>query len=249
MKYILPIVTAVLAATLVFFLMHHTMAVHGRTSSAAIELTSAKESVTKRFQEITHDIEGRLTAFSEEVAVDQLFSLRLLAESNRSAPEVTLKAGQFLKPMGFSLLDIADSSCSLLSSGEFPASAGSSVSQKVKVLSEEAKILEDNIMGQKALTLQAKRKFMIAGSIPFYALGGCVVDERFLDELSPCSTVRVLLKQGTSVTGMPSVRTISEVKDDKIIINDKEYPAFEIAFPYAGAGETPRLIGVLEHRR
>ena len=248
MKYLLLIMTALLAGIVVFFVMRRETAGRG-CESAATELAATKESVTKRLHEITYDIAGRLEAFADEVASDQQFSLRLLAENNRSAPEVALKARQFLKPMGFSLLDVTDSAYVILSSGEFPASAGNSASQKVMLLSEEPKILEDNIVGQKALTFQAKRKFMIAGSIPFYALGGLIVDDRFLGELSPRSGVRVLLKQGSTVLGMPSVRTISGVKDGKIIVNDKEYPAFEMALPYAGEGEAPQLIVVLERRK
>jgi hypothetical protein len=216
--------------------------------TAAVELAAAKESVTKRLQELSRDIAERLAAFSDEVGSDQLFSLRLLVENNRSSPEVAQKAGRFLKPMGFTLLDVTDSAFVILSSGEFPASAGQNVSQKVKLLADEPKILEDNIVGQKVLTFQAKHTFLIAGSIPFYALGGVTVDERFHEGLSPRSGVRVLLKQGTEVVGMASVRTISEVKNGKVIINDKEYPAFETPLPYAGSGDAPRLIIVLEHR-
>jgi hypothetical protein len=215
---------------------------HSQTGAGSPSLAMARESIEKRLQEISHDISVRLSAFADEVGADQQFSLRLLAENNRSAPEVTQKAGQFIRPMGFAVLDIADSSYTLLSSGEFPASAGQNVSSKVKLLSDDPKMLEDVIVGQKALTLQARHNFFIAGSIPFYALGGVIVDEKFLQGLTPYSGVQVLLKQGNTIVGM-TVKTISDLKNGAIIINDKEYPAFEIDLPYTGQGEIPKLIG------
>lgn len=245
MKYVLPIITAVLAGALIFCLMRYQTSAKSGVA-AQRELAYTKEAVEKRFREKAADIVERLTAFSQEVASDQLFSLRLLVENNPSAPEVTGKAGQFLKPMGFSLLDITDSSFVILSSGGFPASAGNGSAQRGAALSGEPKFLNDNLMGQSVLSLQAKREFAIAGTIRFYVLGGVIVDDRFLASLSPGAGIRVLLQQGTSVMGMPGVRAISDVKNGKIIINDKEYPAFRMDVPFAGEGQPPAFIVVVE---
>jgi hypothetical protein len=210
------------------------------------ELAVLKSSVTQRLRETTADIKTRLSAFCKEVAGDQLFSLRLLVENNPTAPEVTNKACQFLKPMGFSLLEIADSGYTLISCGQFPASVGNSVASKGELLSGEPAVLIDRVMSGEVLSYQAKCAFTIAESITFYAMGGMVIDNAWLKRLSPREGVTVLLKQGATVLGLDKVRTISEVKDGKIIINDKEYAAVEIPLASVGSGEIPHLIAVLK---
>jgi hypothetical protein len=113
------------------------------------ELSVCNQEVSKRFREMTDDVATRLSAFASEVAADQLFSLRLLAEGNRSAPEVTAKAGQFMSPMGFSVLTILDSASIIISSGDFPASTGNNALQKASLLTPEPKIIADQILGKK----------------------------------------------------------------------------------------------------
>jgi hypothetical protein len=216
------------------------------TSVDTLELAAVKTSVERRLVETTSDIKTRLSAFCKEVAGDQLFSLRLLVENNPTAPEVTNKATQFLKPMGFSLLEIADSGYTLISCGQFPASVGNSVASKGELLSDEPVILADRVMGADVLSFQAKCAFTIAESIPFYAMGGVTIDTDWLKRLSPREGVTVLLKQGATVLGLDNVKTISDVKDGKVIINDKEFAAVEIPLPHAGGTEAPRLIAVLK---
>lgn len=210
------------------------------------ELAVLKSSVTQRLRETTADIKTRLSAFCKEVAGDQLFSLRLLVENNPTAPEVTNKACQFLKPMGFSLLEIADSGFTLISCGQFPASVGNSVVSKGELLFDEPAVLTDRIMSGEVLSYQAKCAFTIAESITFYAMGGVVIDNAWLKRLSPREGVTVLLKQGATVFGLDNVKTISEVKDGKVIINDKEYAAVEIPLLSAGNAAAPHLIAVLK---
>jgi hypothetical protein len=212
----------------------------------ASELAVMKKSVEQRLKETTADIKTRLSAFCREVAGDQLFSLKLLVEGNPTAPEVTNKATQFLKPMGFSLLEIADSGYALISCGQFPASVGNSVASKGELLSDEPVVLTDRIMGGEVLSFQAKCSFTIAESITFCAMGGVVIDEKWLKRLSPREGVTVLLKQGATVLGLNNVKTISEVKEGKVIINDKEYAAAEIPLPHAQSAEAPSLIAVLK---
>jgi hypothetical protein len=216
------------------------------TSVDSAELAALKTSVEQRLKETTVDIKTRLSAFCKEVAGDQLFSLRLLVESNPTAPEVTNKATQFLKPMGFSLLEIADSGYTLISCGQFPASVGNSVASKGELLTGEPAVLADRVMGADVLSFQAKCAFTIAESIPFYAMGGVAIDEQWLKRLSVREGVTVLLKQGATVLGLDKVKTISEVKDGKVIINDREYAAVEIPLPHADGTEAPRLIAVLK---
>jgi hypothetical protein len=221
----------ILAGAVVLLIMHHQSRREG-DASAAIRLIAVRAAVEKRMQEKSRDLVDRLSAFGREAASDQLFSLRLFAENNPSAPEVAGLAGRFMTPMGFSLLEVVDSAGTIISSGHFPASRGNRIREKLANLSDEPKIAEDNAAGEKKLTLQARASFRVADSIVLYALGGTIVDEKFLEELSPLPEVKVLLRRGGAVMGM-RVTTISEVKDDAVIINDRKYPALVI--PVAAA--------------
>lgn len=242
-NYLLVACLAALAAGgATFFALRHSVSSASR-ASAAQELALVRQAVARRLQETGGDVAEHLAAFARETAGDQLFSLRLLVENNRAANEVTGKAGQFMGPMGFSLLEICDSAGTILSSGHFPASAGTiAAKEKGARLSGGPAFLEDEIMGKRVMTFQAQQQFVIADSIRFCVRGGVVVDERFLERLSPLGRVRLLFKQGSAVTGMPGLRAISDVKNDTIIINDRRCPAVLLSLPYAGTGDVPSLI-------
>jgi hypothetical protein len=234
----------VLAGLTVFSIMRY-QSQRESVAASAVELVAVRQAVEKRLQETCQDIVDRLSSFGREVAADQLFSLRLLAENNASAPEVAGKAAQFMKPMGFSLLEIMDSAGTILSSGHFPASRGNRTPQKLQLLSGDPEILEDDVAGEKVLTLQAKTSFTVADSITFYAAGGMIVDSRFLQTLSPLPEVDVLLKRGGAVLGTQNVRTISEVRDSRVIINDTAYPALQIPLASVGDSAASELIVVM----
>lgn len=218
------------------------------TVCPAAETEACSFEVSKRLAEISSDIAIRLDAFAAEVANDQLFSLRLIAEDNRSAPEVTAKAGQFMKPMGFSVLTIIDSASIILSSGDFAASVGNSAVEKAALLDAEPKVIIDQVMGKNVVTLQARKSIKIVDGIPFSAIGGVVIDDDFLARLSVRRGVTTILKQGNTVIGMNGVRTISEIKDNRIVIDNKEYGACRIDLPFAGtdAGGVPELIVIVQ---
>ncbi|MCU0608779.1 MAG: hypothetical protein MUF22_03295 [Chitinispirillaceae bacterium] len=243
-KYLLSVITALVSAGVVFLVMHRQEERLAQTRAEG-DLGAVGASVEKRYHEISSDIAGRLAAFGSEVASDQLFSLRVLAEGNPSAPEVTAKAVQFLDPMGFQLLEIVDSSNVILSSGHFPASAGSSDSQKVAMLKKEPVILADAIMGQSVVALQSAVKFEIA-DVPFAVLGGVIIDDGFLQKLSPCPGIRVLFRQGSAVIGMPGLKSISDISNRKIIINNRGYSAVKIDLPVVDGGEPACLVAVVE---
>jgi len=227
--------------------MHH----RSRQGSAvwqAGELIGARQAVEKRLNDISQDIAGRLAAFGQETAADQLFALRLIAENNPSSPEVAGKAGEFMAPMGLAFLSIVDSAGTILSSGHFPASRGDRMpAEAFNRLADEPRLVEDlTAAGKQTLSLQARSAFMVADSIKFYALGGAVIDEAFLAKLSPMPDVKVLLRRGGDVKGMEGVKTMSEVNDGAVLINGTKYPAFTIALDFAGQGDAPELIGVLK---
>ena len=111
-------------------------------------------------------------------------------------------------------------------------------------LGDEAAAYVDTIKGKQELTIQARRQFRIA-DVPFSVLGGVLLNDRFLERLSPGTSVMVLLRFGGEVMGMPDVKSISEIKDGKILINDREYRAAPVDVPMAGDGEAPMLLVVL----
>jgi hypothetical protein len=196
--------------------------------------------VQKNMRLISTEIESKLISFADAVAGDQVFSLRLLGEQDRSSPDVTQFASRFIKPMGFSVLDIIDSSSMVVSSGAFIASAGGSVTEKISALGKKPGFYMDKIMGKVVLTFQAKKAFLMA-DIPFYVSGGCCVDKSFLEKLAPDDSCGLFIKVGEEIFGNDTIRTVSDLKNHKIIINDKEYDA--VVIPLASdAAITPQLI-------
>jgi hypothetical protein len=208
-------------------------------------LTFAGQTVRIAIEQREHDIAERLAAFAEATKSDQMFSLRLIAENNPSAPEVNARASEFLGPMGFSFLDITDSAGTILSSGRFPASAGNSIAKKMAQLSGEPRFIEDNIIDVAVPTLQAECSFKVADSITFHARGGIIIDSALLSRLSPCEGVKVFLRYDTTIMGLPNVQKISDVRNRRIVINDKEYPAVQLPLATVDGKTEPLLIVVL----
>jgi hypothetical protein len=249
LKYVLIFILGALLSGAGVFLFMKGRSQPAVSGSAASGIEQARESVEQRLAETSQDINDRLAAFAREVEGDQLFSLKLLVENNPSAPEVTNKAVQFLSPMGFSLLEIADSGYAVISSGQFPASVGNSVAAKAERLSDEPAVVSDKVMSGEVVTFQAKRTFRIAESITFYAMGGMIINEAWLKRLSSSKSVSVLLKRDNVVLGMDDVKTISEVKDSRILINDREYEAAEVPLSVAGGEAAASLIVIMSPGR
>ena len=245
MKYFLSaLVAGVITGALVFFLLQNSMEQKKRENELR-DLKNVELSVQKKFDEITLRLSSQLQSFAKAVANDRDFSLRLLVENDRSSPDITRMAQDFLAPMNFSFLEITDSSFEVLSSGHFPANAGNSIIDKAGRLSEKPVLLEDNVMGSEKLTLQLKEPLQIA-EIPFYVMGGVEVNEKFLASLSPREGVTVLLRRGNDYLGKTEVHSVSEIRNHKILINDNEYYAAQLSLPYSGDGDAPVLIIVLE---
>jgi hypothetical protein len=210
------------------------------------ELFDMGHYVEKRITDQSLHLSDQLNAFSRVVAADREFSMKLLVENNRSAPEVTEAAPRYMEPMGLSMLEIADSQHVLLSCGQFPANVGTSAADKEALLNDKGVFVEDNVKGQKVLTLQANIRFKILDA-GFYCSGGFVVDENFVSRMSPGNGFRLLLKQGQRVMGMDNVESISEVMDSAIIVNNKTYQAMSFALPFVGPGDAPSCILINEH--
>ncbi len=219
----------------------------GKSESASVhvaKLNQIEMTVQKNMRMISSDIEKKLISFADAVADDRVFSLRLLGEQDKSSPDVTQFASRFIKPMGFSVLDIVDSSMIVVSSGAFIASAGGNVTESFSALGKKPGFYKDKIKGETVLTFQAKRSFRIA-DIPFYVSGGCRVDKTFLEMLAPDDNCGIFIKVGDEIVGNDTIRTVSDLKDHKIIINDKEYDAAVIPLASESA-VAPQLVVYLK---
>lgn len=184
--------------------------------------------VQKNMRQLSDEIEDRLSSFAGAVSEDGVFSLRLLGEQDRSSPDVTQFASRFMKPMGFSLLDIVDSSFTVVSSGQFIANAGSNVAEKMSALGKKTGFIKDRIMGEPVLTLQAKKSFKIA-DIPFLVSGGRRIDKELLKQIAPHDNCNLFIKIGDEIFGNDTIRTVSELTGNTMVINDKEYDAVVVS--------------------
>jgi hypothetical protein len=239
MKLWLIVVIAVFSAV-VGYILHFEISSGKNVSIHYSKLSQAQLAVQKNIRQLSDEIEEKLTSFADAVSEDRVFSLRLLGEQDRSSSDVTQFAARFIKPMGFSLLDIIDSSFTVVSSGQFTANAGSNVSEKSSALGKSPEFLKDNIMGESALTFQARKSFKIA-DIPFFVSGGYRVDKRFIEKLAPDDSCTMFLKIGNEIYGNDTIRSVSELKGHTMIINDKQYDA--IVVPLAsGAKISPQVV-------
>jgi len=207
---------------------------------------SAMKQVAQRFIHFqSGKLADQLAAFSKVVVADRDFSMKLLVENNRSAPEVTDFTLRYMEPMGFSLLEITDSQHVLLSCGQFPASAGTSIAEKAARLSDQAQFVNDMVKGQPALTLQMEKRFKILDSV-LYCSGGILVDERFIAALPLANGYKAIIRQGGVVIGSGAHESVSARTDSTITINDTTYRAATIALPFSGGGDTAVLVVVDE---
>lgn len=202
------------------------------------KLHTAESAVKSRLSIIESKLIDQLTAFSNAVSTDKNFSLKMFVENDLSSSDIVEIAGRYLKAMDFSVLEVTDSSGRIVSSGHFPASAGQNISEHIAALSTRPVAIKENIMGNQVLTLQSKKTFEIA-DFKFYAIGGYEINPKLLKELSPWDEVIVLLQNGNDYIGMKDIRSISEIKDQSIIINDKEYYATRI--PVSSVNEKAEL--------
>jgi hypothetical protein len=142
--------------------------------------------------------------------------------------------------MALSVLSITDSQYVILSCGHFPANTGTVFSSARKLAAAPAFIM-DNVKGENVLTLQAKAGFKILDA-SFFACGGMAVNADFLSAFTCWPGYSVFIKQGKTIIGMEKVESISDIKDNAILLNNVEYPAAVIPLPYTGDGDAPVCI-------
>jgi hypothetical protein len=241
MKLLLPILAFIIGLCLAFVPLNNKLK-RLNHDQAVMELLHTRAVVEKQLETQSAQITRKLRGFADLLTNDRDFTMKLVAEQDRSASEVSEVAGRFLKAMDLSLLEVTDSAFTLLSCGHFPAAAGNSVATKALSLDSHAVFIRDNIKGQPQLTLQARVDASIAEAARITCLGGAGVDAEFLRALTPREGVRLLFRQGDLTIGMDSVKTITVIKDNQIIVNDTTFLATSLALPHAGEGEAPEII-------
>ncbi len=212
-----------------------------QTAAPSAELAFVKQAVEKQLSNQMDLVLCQMGGFAAVVAADREFSMKLLVDNDKSAPEVTEIAQRYLAPMAFSILSVTDSQYVILSCGHFPANTGT-VFSAARSLGATPAFIMDNVKGQSVLTLQAKARFTILDTAVFFACGGLTVGKDFLSRLVCWPGYSILLKQGKTVIGMEKVESISDIKDGSVLLNNTAYPAASITLPYAGEGDAPSLI-------
>jgi hypothetical protein len=232
----LPVLLALWSAAFLF----SCQSLKKQNESAYKELAFVKQSVEKQIASQMDLVAAQLAGFAAVVAGDREFSMKLLVEKDKSAPEVTEIAQRYLGPMALSILSITDSQYILLSCGHFPANAGSAF-ESARMLGDKPAFIMDNVKGETVLTLQSKARFKILDAV-FYACGGTIAGKDFLARLTCWPGYSILIKQGATVLGMEKVESISDIKDSTILLNNARYPAASIVLPFAGTGDAPLCI-------
>ena len=210
-----------------------------------LELMNMSHIVEKEINDISSNIKKQLTAFSAIVSDDRDFVMKLLVEKDFTAPEVADIAIQHMKSMGLSFLEIVDSEYKILSSGHFPASTGNISNKKKNMTDNTMTFLYDNIKGTEVLSLQLKIPFFCSDVI-LYCIGGIAADSDFISQIRPYKGIQILLKQENSILGMDNIETISDIEDNRIIINDKTWMVNSMSLKGVEGEKIPEIFILME---
>ncbi len=241
MRVLAVAIAFVLGVALAFGFVHRRVRTVPR-DQALVELLHTKSAVERSLRHKQTVLLEQLEAFAQLVSADRDFAMKLVVEQDRSAPEVSQVAARYMPAMALSLLEVSDSTGTLLSSGHFPASAGNSAAEKLALIDTTAVFLDDLVRGRQELTLQAGVNVMLGDAARITCSGGWMVDEGFLEELTPHPGVRLMLRHGELYRGIDSVSAVSPITDNQMIVNDVTYLATSLAIPYRGDGVAPELI-------
>lgn len=209
--------------------------------SSSVELAFVKQAIERQISNQMDLVQRQMAGFAGVVATDREFSMKLLVDNDKSAPEITEITQRYLAPMALQILSITDSQYVILSCGHFPVNTGTVFSAARRLGATPAFIM-DNVKGESVLTLQTKIRFTILDTAVFFVCGGMTVEKDFLSRLVCWPGYSIFIKQGKTVVGMEKVESISDVKDGSILLNNKAYPAEVINLPYVGEGDVPSLI-------
>jgi hypothetical protein len=243
-KTVVFIVLTIIVTALSTMLILNNTSTRESGSRSVFTIVDAELAVKERIAQMNADMFAQMSAFCNAVIADSYFSLKLYGENDRSAQEVVAFAGKYMTTMGFSVLKIADSDFSIVSSGHFPASSGNEIKNQLNSYQNSPAVGNETIVDRTVLTYQIKKEFRIS-DYKLYALGGVQINDSFFKRLTPWNKVGVIMKRGNEFEGM-DVKTVSELKDGKIIINDKEYFATMIPLASTDKAMEASLIVTLE---
>ncbi len=243
-KIISYIVVSLLTAAIVLFLINREMS-SINLDSAQNELVHVASGVEKDVNNLCSRLLTELAGFCLTVANDRDFAMKLLVEQDYTAPEIADIAGRYIDAMGFSFLEITDANYRILSSGHFPASAGNRSNNKSQFSDSLITFFFDNIKGEQVLSIQVKIPFSCAG-FKLYCTGGIKADSNFVSQLKPHKDVQVFLKHGNNIIGKDNIETISEIKNNKVIINNTTFLAVSLPLLWVGENERPEIIILID---
>ncbi len=248
MRIVSHIVTGVVVALAVALIMLTLLskAMQPLNHAAALKTLHGNSAIIeKKLDDCSDRIARQLNGFTAMVSEDRDFIMKLLVENDYTAPEVAEIAGQYIKAMGLSFLEITDENFRILSSGHFPAGAGSQALTKKDMPENKPVWMVENSKGNKVLSLQIKIPFSCEG-VHLFCVGGILVDDSFLNTIRPFEECLLILKQGNEIRGFDSIQKMSEIKENKIIINDKPWLAASFTLPWVGQEDEPELILLLD---
>jgi hypothetical protein len=106
-------------------------------------------------------------------------------------------------------------------------------------------VITDDIRGQQVLTFQGDRTFSFGDAV-FHCVGGMLLDEDFITRLAPSREVRILLQHSDGIISADTIETISQIQNNRIIINDTHYLATAVSLPSVGEEAAPKLLVVMD---
>jgi hypothetical protein len=207
---------------------------------AAVQILPVQQMAQTQINNRMDLLHQQVSAFSTVLAKDRDFSIKLFAESDKTAPEVTEMASRYMEPMGLSLFMITSAKDTLLSCGQFPASIGSFCLSS-QTLGQTPCFIYEELQGKQIPALEIKTKLTILDS-SVQVIGGLIVDESFLKSIFLPQGYNLICKQGPFVMGMSGITTITDLANNIIFINGNRYAAASIAVPFCGQGSALQFI-------
>ncbi len=242
LTYIL--LTFIITGVVILFLLEKSVAPINYDFSIK-ELHNNSAIVEKKLDDFSSQLLSQLIGFCTTVIDNRDFSMKLLVEKDYSAPEVADIAPSYIKAMGLSFLEITNSENTIISSGHFPASAGNKILLKNQMQDSILTCIYDDIKGKKIISLQIKIPFLCMG-VKLYCYGGIALNTNFISFLQPKENVVLFLKHQKTIVGYEDIKKISEIKDNKIIINDKSWIGHSLPIHWIGETRAPEFIILLD---
>ncbi len=200
-------------------------------STRVPEIDSAlKERRLKENAEMTSSsLKNKLSAFEEDIqnfsdvlSSDRAFTLRLIVERDRTAPEVKGITEKYLPLLRLDYLKITDTRDRELSS------AGPEIDTVHSEPDEPGRVYlrEVSADSERVLAFEYSVPVDISGK-KLLCRGGRILDSAFLSGILPPSAGGIVKKDSVVITSR-EVSTISELRDNSIVIDNTTHPALSL---------------------